>query len=247
MSIPARDKVVLVTGANRGIGKVIVESLFREGAKKVYGAVRNPDSLNELKDVYGDRLVAVEFDLTKPDTIEAAATTANDVEIVINNAGVMRTSDALATTAIDDLKFEIDGNVFGLLRIAQAFAPILKSNGGGALVQLNSIVSMKSFPQFATYSASKAAAYSLTQALKLSLAEQGTSVVSVHPGPIATEMGDAAGLTEIAEPPQLVADSILEALNKNQFHAFAGSMAQQFEQAYAGFASNVVEADLSEG
>lgn len=247
MSIKVKDKVVLVTGANRGIGKVIVESLFRDGAAKVYGAVRNPDSLDELKQEFGDRLVAIELDLTKPETIESAAATATDVEIVINNAGVLRTADALAGDAIDALKFELNGNVFGLLHIAQAFAPVLKSNGGGALVQLNSIVSMKSFPQFATYSASKAAAYSITQALKLSLAEQGTSVVSVHPGPIATEMGDAAGLTEIAEPPQLVADAILGALAENRFHAFAGSMAEQIGQAYDSFATNVVEADLSEG
>lgn len=246
MSITVENKVVLVTGANRGIGKAIVESLFREGAAKVYGAVRNPESLDELKEQFGHRLVAIQLDLTKPESIASAASTANDVEIVINNAGVLRTSDALADSAIEDLRFEFDGNVFGLLHVAQAFAPVLKSNGGGALVQLNSIVSMKSFPQFATYSASKAAAYSITQALKLSLAEQGTAVVSVHPGPIATDMGDAAGLTEIAEPPQLVADSIFEALKEDRFHAFAGSMAEQFGQAYESFATGVVEAELSE-
>ncbi len=94
------------------------------------------------------------------------------------------------------------------------------------------------------YSASKAAAYSITQALRDLLKEQGTTVVSVHPGPIATEMADAAGIGEIAEPPSLVADSILEALEKGEFHAFPDSMAKQFEGEYQGFAENIVNANL---
>lgn len=246
MGIEIQGKVVLVTGSNRGIGKVITETFLNNGAAKVYGAVRNVESLRELQLQYGDRLVPVELDLTKAETIEAAAELAFDAEIVVNNAGVLRLSDALAESAIEDLEFELNGNVFGLLRVAQAFAPVLKSNGGGALVQLNSIVSMKSFEQFATYSASKAAAYSLTQALRSSLGKQGTRVVSVHPGPILTEMGDAAGLTPVAEPPELVANAIIDALSNDQFHAFAGEMAKQVESAYRGFATNVVEAEMSE-
>lgn len=246
MSVEIQGKNVLVTGANRGIGKAITETFLKNGATKVYGAARNTNSLSELQAEYGERLVPIELDLTKPETIETASQFASDVDIVINNAGVLRLSDALDDAAIDNLEFELNGNVFGLLRVAQAFAPVLKSNGGGAFVQLNSIVSMKSFEQFATYSASKAAAYSLTQALRLSLREQGTKVVSVHPGPILTDMGDAAGLTPVAEPPELVANSIIEALRNDDFHAFAGEMAQQIESAYQDFADNVVEAELSE-
>ena len=246
MSIEIQGKNILVTGANRGIGKAITERLLQSGAAKVYGAVRNVESLVELQEEYGDRLVAIKLDLTKPESIQAAADTAVDVDVVVNNAGVLRLSDALSETAIEDLEFELNGNVFGLLRVAQAFAPVLKSNGGGALVQLNSIVSMKSFEQFATYSASKAAAYSLTQSLRLSLREQGTQVVSVHPGPILTDMGNAAGLAAVAEPPELVADAIINALSEGEFHAFAGEMADQVGAAYQGFANNVVEAELSE-
>ena len=247
MGFDIQDSVALVTGANRGIGKVIVDSLIEHGAAKIYGAVRNVQSLTEAIERHGDKLVAVPLDLTKSETVNAAANIAHDVSLLVNNAGVLRTTNALSPSAIDDLKFEMEGNVYGLLRVAQAFAPVLKKNGGGAFVQLNSVVSMKSFPDFTTYCASKAAAYNVTQALRASLSEQGTQVVSVHPGPIATEMGDAAGLTEIAESPQLVADAILSALAKNRFHAFAGSMAQQVGDAYASFATNVVEAELSEG
>ena len=246
MGIDVEGQVVLVTGANRGIGRAIVESLLAKGASKVYGAVRSPESLVELQDKSGDRLVAVELDLTKPDTITAAAESAGDVQIVINNAGVLRLANALSATAEEDLRFEFETNVVGLLRMASAFAPILKANGGGAFVQLNSVVSLKAFPQFATYSASKAAAYSLTQSLKSTLGEQGTEVVSVHPGPILTDMGDDAGLTEIAEPPELVATAIIDALANDSFHAFAGTLAGQIGEAYQSFAAGVVEGDGSE-
>ena len=131
--------------------------------------------------------------------------------------------------------------------MAQAFAPVLKANGGGAFVQLNSVASMKNFADFATYSASKAAAYSITQALRELLGQQGTAVLSVHPGPIATDMSDAAGMSEIAEPPSLVAEGIVAALKAGDFHLFPDSMAKQFGDAYQSFAENIVEADQSEG
>lgn len=152
----------------------------------------------------------------------------------------------VSDSALDDLAFGIDKNVYGLLRTARAFAPVLARNGGGALVELNSVVSLKSFPEFATYSASKAATYSLTQALKWQLAEQGTAVFSVHLGPIATDMGDSAGLTEVAEPATLVADALLDAFRTGDFHVFPGTLAQQVGAAYEPFAGNIVEAQLSE-
>ncbi|NET62651.1 MAG: SDR family NAD(P)-dependent oxidoreductase, partial [Symploca sp. SIO2E6] len=179
------NKVALVTGANRGIGKSIVEALIAADASKVYAAVRNLESAQELIDAHGSKVVPLKTDLSDPATITAAAATATDVEIVINNAGVLKNASPLDEHAIVALSFEIDVNVNGLIRVAQAFAPALKQNGGGALVQLNSVASIKNFADFATYSASKAASYSITQALRDKLAEQGTAVVSVHPGPIA--------------------------------------------------------------
>ncbi len=247
MTFSVENKAALVTGANRGIGKAISESLVKHGASKVYAACRNLSAAEALRDALGEKIVPVEFDLTKDETIRAAATEAADVSLVINNAGVLRTCTALSPEAFEALQFEMDANVYGLLRIAQAFAPVLKANGGGALVQLNSVVSMKCFPEFATYCASKAAAYSITQALRAQLKEQGTAVHSVHPGPIATDMGDAAGLTEIAEPPALVGEAIVAALAAGAFHVYPDSMAQQIGEAYASFATNVVEAEMSEG
>ena len=247
MSYDVRDKTILVTGANRGIGKAITNTLLKHGAGKIYAAVRRPASADSLVKSHGDKVVPLQFDLTQPNTIKAAADTASDVTLVINNAGVLRTATAFSDDAIEALQFEMEANVYGLIHVAQAFAPVLKANGGGALVQLNSVVSLKCFPQFTTYCASKAAAYSLTQGLRAHLSEQDTAVVSVHPGPIATDMGNAAGLSEIAEPPELVGEAIVAALKAGDFHVFPDSMSKQIGEAYQSFAENVVEADLTEG
>lgn len=237
-----KNKIALVTGSNRGIGKEIVEKFLTLGVNKVYAAVRNLESLDSLKSHYGDRIVPLHIDLNKPETILAAAATANDVNIVVNNAGMLNVETSLSDKAIDALKQEMEVNVYGLMHMAQAFAPVLKENGGGAFVQLNSVASIKNFSDFSTYSASKAAAYSITQGLRTLLMEQGTQVVSVLPGPIDTDMAQSAGLGDLVEPAVLVADSIIQALEKNEFHAYPGSIAKEVGEAYAGFATNVVEA-----
>ncbi len=242
-----KGSTVLVTGANRGIGKAIAEGMLERGSARLYAAVRRPESVQGLVEQYEGRVVAVPFDLVDEGLIEAAAETADDVDLLICNAGVLRTSDVFADDVYEALRFELDSNLFGLIRTVRAFAPVLKRNGGGALVQLNSVVSVKCFPDFTTYCASKAAAYAVTQALRTQLGEQGTSVHSVHPGPIATDMGDAAGLTEIAEPPSLVAGAIAAAVESGEFHVWPDTMARQIGEAYDGFAKGIVEADFSEG
>ncbi|MDD2739524.1 MAG: SDR family oxidoreductase [Methylomonas lenta] len=242
-----KDRIVLVTGANRGIGKSIVEEFLRAGARKIYAAARNPELLDVLTAAHGDRIVPLRIDLNDPDSITAAAQKATDVEIVINNAGMANVANPLASNAVAALQEEMKVNVYGLMRMAQAFAPVLKKNGGGAFAQLNSIASMKCFSDFATYSASKAASYSITQALREILQAQGTRVVSVHPGPIATDMANGLGIGEIAEPTELVPQAIIAALASGDFHAFPDTMAKQVGAAYQDFATNIVEANLMEG
>jgi len=246
MPQPIENQVALVTGANRGIGKSIVEALIAAGAAKVYAAVRNTDSAQPLVEQFGDKVVPVELDLQKADTVKAAAEVATDVQIVINNAGVLTSTSALADDALDQLTFELDVNVYGLIRVAQAFAPVLKANGGGALVQLNSVVSLKTFTAFTTYGASKAASFGVTQGLRDDLAEQGTSIVSVHPGPIATEMLDGSGFEEMATPPSVVADAIIDGLRNDTYLVFPDPMAKDFGQAYDSFAKSMIEPVMTE-
>jgi NAD(P)-dependent dehydrogenase (short-subunit alcohol dehydrogenase family) len=231
----------LVTGANRGIGKAIVEALAQQGAAKVYAAVRTLESANPLVEALGETVVPVELDVTKAETIKAAAARATDVDLAINNAGVLRQTGALSSEVFDSLAYELDVNVFGLLRVAQAFAPALKNSGGGAFVQVNSVASIKSFPGITTYSASKAAAYSVTQGLRETLKNQGTIVLSVHPGPIDTDMAKQAGMLEGTEPPSVVAEDIIKSLKAGSAHSFPDTVARGFWKAYESFATAVVE------
>ncbi len=236
-------KVALVTGANRGIGRAIVETFLEQGIRKVYLGVRDLESVADLEQAYADRVTPIHIDLAHHSTVISAAANAQDVDIVVNNAGILKNASPLQPESIDALETQMDINVAGLLRMAQAFAPVLKANGGGAFVQLNSIASLRSFPAFATYGASKAAAYSITQALRHEMAAQNTVVLSVHPGPIATDMANEAGLSDVAEPPSVVAESIIDALKNGECHAFPDSMAQELWQAYESFARQVIEVE----
>lgn len=243
MSFEIANKVALVTGANRGIGKSIAETFLKHGAKKVYLAVRDLNSAQALVSEYGDRVQALKVDYLKADTIHDLATEASDVEVVVNNAGILEVSDPLHSDAEEFLKRQFEVNTFGLLRIAQAFAPVLKRNGGGALVQLNSVASIKNFTEFSTYCASKSAAYSLTQGLRNALSRQNTAVLSVHPGPIRTDMGDKAGFTDVADSVSVVAEGIVKALGAGEFHLFPDALAKQVEAAYQSFADAVIQPD----
>ena len=176
----------LVTGANRGLGAAIAQALLDSGAK-VYGAARDTTTITN-RDV-----IPVLLDVTSADDIADAARTCGDVSIVVNNAGILRSSTSLAPGAVDAARAEMETNFIGPMRMARAFAPVLRDNGGGALVNVLSVLSFMSMPQGATYSASKAAAWSLTNALRIELRRQGTLVVAVHAGFIDTDM--AAGVS----------------------------------------------------
>ncbi len=247
MGYAISNKIVLVTGANRGIGKALVDTCIDRGAAKVYAAVRVLESATGLVEQHGKKVVPLHLDLTDGASILAAAKVASDVQVVVNNGGVLKKSAPLDIDAIESLQFEMDVNVYGLLRMAQAFAPVLKANGGGALVQLNSLASLVCFPNVATYCASKAASYSITQALRAQLGAQGTLVLSVHPGPIDTDMYVAGGFEGLnPEPPAVIAAGIVEGLTSGEFHVFADAMAQQLGGAYQSFAHNVILADNAE-
>lgn len=193
----------LVTGANRGLGAAIAQALLDSGAK-VYGAARDTTGITNLD------VIPVPLDVTRAEDIANAARVCGDVSIVVNNAGILRASASLAPGAVDAARAEMETNYFGPMRMAQAFSPVLGGNGGGALVNVLSVLSFISMPQGATYSASKAAAWSLTNALRIELRRQGTLVVAVHAGFIDTDM--AAGVAAEKVSPQAVAAQIVAAL-----------------------------------
>jgi len=246
MSYDITGKIALITGANRGIGKAIVAAFLEHGAAKIYAGVRDLDKAEDLVAEYGDNVVPIVIDYAHPASIQVAAHEIPDVEVVVSNAGILNRANPFSDHVIDTFKEELEINVFGLLRMAQAFAPVLKANGGGAFVQLNSVASLSSFPDSSTYCASKAASYSFTQSLRQGFAEQGTAVLSVHPGPIATDMAAKVGILDIADPASVVGEGIIRALKAGDFHLFPDTLAKEMGAAYESFAKAVVEAEPSE-
>jgi len=202
-----QDTTVLVTGANRGIGKAFADALLDRGATKVYAAVRDVTTVTD------PRLVPVQLDVTDSDRVAAVARELDDVELVVNNAGVLNIAVPLSAS-LDVARVELETNYLSLISVTQAFAPVLARNGGGAFVNVLSAFSWVATPLLTTYSASKAAAWSFTNAARIELRRQGTHVVGVHPGPVDTDMTVAIELEKI--PPATVATSALDALEMDE-------------------------------
>jgi NAD(P)-dependent dehydrogenase (short-subunit alcohol dehydrogenase family) len=202
-----QDSTVLVTGANRGIGKAFADALMDRGAAKVYAAVR------DVATVTDPRLVPIQLDVTDPDRVAAVASELDDVQVVVNNAGVLHISVPLSAS-LDTALVELETNYLSLVSMTQAFAPVLDRNGGGAFVNVLSVFSWVATPLLTTYSASKAAAWAFTNAARIELRRQGTHVVGVHPGPVDTDMTAAIDLEKI--PAATVATSALDAVEAGE-------------------------------
>ena len=215
--------VALVTGANRGIGRALTEALLSRGVRKVYAMARDPEALRDLRD---ERVVPLRLDVTDVEQIRAAGRAAPDVELVFNNAGVALATGIADPTVLDQARREMEVNYFGPLQLILHLAPTLARNGGGAVVNVGSAAGLTSVPFFPTYSASKAALHSLTQAARFLLGAQGTSVFGVYAGPVDTDMARDLALPKAA--PRDVARAILDGLEAGQEDIFPDPYAADF-------------------
>ena len=205
-----KDRIVFITGANRGIGKALVKAALDQGAKKVYAAARDTAKIDDLGD---KRVVKVKLDINDRAQREAAVKQAADTQVLINNAGIA-TSGSGVTTPMEDIERDMKTNYFGTLAAMRAFLPVLQKNKPAAIANVCSIASFVNFPPFGGYSASKAALFSITQGARIELAGQGIAVHSICPGPIDTDM--ARGIDMEKTSPEDTAQAIIKALEAGE-------------------------------
>jgi NAD(P)-dependent dehydrogenase (short-subunit alcohol dehydrogenase family) len=223
MSVIEGSRVV-VTGGQRGLGKEFVTELLARGAAAVYVAARHP------VDTGDPRLIPIPADVTDPDAVAALADAAEDATIVINNAGLWSNQTYLEDTDLVDTRQIFETNFFGPLHVIRAFAPVLKANGGGAVVNMNSLAAWTGSQD--AYNASKAALWSATNALRVRLRAQGTQVLSVHVGPIDTDM--ARSLDIAKSSPHFVAATALDALARGDSEVLVDEATRAVKAALCG-------------
>lgn len=222
--------IALITGANGGIGQQLIRVLQSGGIAKIYACARNSQTLSELVASDSNRIVPIQLDVTNPAEVANAAAQCQDVNLLVNNAGVSRDTGLIAAPDLEGARLEMETNYFGTLAMCRAFAPILKANGGGAIVNLLSIVARVNLPFMGSYCASKAAELSLTHGIRAELATQGTLVVGVLPGTVDTKF--AAHYP----PPKVSPDEVArEALR---------AVLEEIEEIYPGEQASYLSAEL---
>jgi NAD(P)-dependent dehydrogenase (short-subunit alcohol dehydrogenase family) len=217
-----KNTVALVTGANRGIGLAFAHELLARGARKVYVGARDPATVTQ------SGVQPVRLDVNKPEDVAAAAALASDVELVINNAGIAQPGGFLAPDSEEVARRIFETNFFAMLRMSKAFAPILKANGGGALLNVLSVASWVNGGELAAYSASKSAAWSLTNALRNELAAQKTQVVALHMAYVDTDL--TRGLQAPKSSPGDIVRRALDGLEAGHDEVLADEITVQIQR-----------------
>ena len=193
--------VAFVTGTSRGLGRAFVEELLKRGVRRVYAASREGTR-------YGDeRVVALRLDVTDPAQVRAAASAAPDVELLVNNAG-RNTAHSVLQSDPEHLRRDLDVNVHGTLDVTRALVPVLAAARQAAIVNILSVLALANLPMVGGYSATKAALWSLTQALRAELRGRGIRVHAAFPGVIDTDM--ARGIEMPKASPHAVAGAVLD-------------------------------------
>jgi NAD(P)-dependent dehydrogenase (short-subunit alcohol dehydrogenase family) len=220
------NAVALVTGANRGIGLAFTRELLARGARKVYAGARAPVAVMQ------SRVQSLRLDVTKSDDVAAAAALASDVTLVINNAGIAQPGGFLASDSEDVARRIFETNFFAMLRMSKAFAAILKANGGGALLNVLSVASWVSAGGLAAYSASKSAAWSLTNALRSELTPQKTQVLALHMAYVDTDL--TRGFDVPKSSPEEIVKRALDGLESGLDEVLADELTLQVKRGMTG-------------
>jgi NAD(P)-dependent dehydrogenase (short-subunit alcohol dehydrogenase family) len=215
--------VVLVTGGQRGIGKAIVDDLLTRGVAKVYATARDPKPSSD------PRVIPLPLEITDQASIEALAAAAPDVTVLINNAGATA-PDTYLDSSIDDVRAVFDTNFFGPLQLTRAFVPIIERNGGGHLLNAHSALSWVA--RHGAYSATKAAFWLQTNALRLELLNRGIGVTGLHMGYVDTDM--AAAVTAPKSRPEDIAKAALDGIETGAYEVLADDTARGAKAAVSG-------------
>ena len=215
------DAVVFVTGANRGIGLAFAQAALKRGARKVYAAMRTPTPT-------GEGLQVVTLDVTNAQRVSRAAVECGDVTLLINNAGIAQMGGYLAADSAASIQRHLDVNVFGMLRMCQAFAPLLAANGGGAVLNVLSVASWFNSPLLGAYGLSKSAAWALTNGLREELRAQHTLVTALHMGFVDTDMTRAMDVPKTSA--QDIAERALDGVAAGDEEVLADERARQIKQ-----------------
>lgn len=221
--VSIQGSTVVVTGGQRGLGKAIVDELLQRGAAKVYATARSPQPSAD------QRVVSVALDVTDIDSVAALARNATDAQIVVNNAGIIG-GHSLLGSDLEEIREVFETNYFGALRVVQAFAPVLAANGGGALVDIHSVLSWVA--GFGAYGASKAALWSATNSLRVELEKQGTSVTGVHLGYTDTDM--VADVDGPKNDPRDVARAVLDGVERGDAEVLADDVTRYVKSVLSG-------------
>ena len=215
--------VALVTGANRGLGAAFCRVLLDRGATKVYAGARDPATVTI------EGVVPVRLDITSAADVVAAAERCGDVTLLVNNAGITTGTAALADDALEMARRELETNALGPLAMSRAFAPALGANGGGAIINVLSVLSWFSMPSTAIYCASKAASWSLTNSLRQELLGQRTHVLALHVGFMDTDM--TAGIESPKASPDDVAAQALDGVKAGAHEVLADDVSRSVRAA----------------
>jgi NAD(P)-dependent dehydrogenase (short-subunit alcohol dehydrogenase family) len=227
------NKTILITGANRGIGRALVEEALKRGAKRVYAATRQAFPHAD------ERVMQLTLDVTNAAQIQAAVEKVDSLDILVNNAGIAIYDDLSRTNVIEQ---HLDVNFLGMLRVTQAFAPLLKRSKGDIVNNL-SVLSLAPVPIIPAYSISKAAALSLTQSLRVLLAGDGVKVHSVFLGPIDTDMN--RGIETPKASAETAAQGIFDGLEKGEDDIFPDPLSQSIADGWRAGVAKVLEGQLA--